>query len=64
MKNKGTACDMSYTAHELHARAEELLKTQDERDCHKLNGVEIMLKPSDVTIDSVTNFIGELIFRG
>ena len=62
--NKGTACDISRTAHELRARSEELLKTQYERDCHTLRGIEISFKPSDVTTDSAANFLGELIFRG
>ena len=64
MINKGTACDISRTAHELRARTEELLKTQDEHDCHTLSGIEISFKPSDVTTDSAANFLGELIFRG
>jgi len=41
MINKGSACDISCMAHDLHARAEELVKTQDEPDCHQLGGVEI-----------------------
>ena len=64
MINKGTACDISCSAHELHATAEELLKTQDEHDRHTLSEIEISFKPSDVTTDSAANFLGELIFRG
>jgi len=37
----GTTCDISRMANDLHARAEELVKTQDEPDCHQLGGVEI-----------------------
>jgi len=63
--NKGTACDISRMAHDLHARAEELVKTQDEPDCHQLNEeVEIKFKPSVVKKDIVKNCIGKLIFRG
>jgi len=62
--NKGTACDISRMAHDLHARAEELVKTQDEPDCHQLSGVEITFTPSAVTTDSIKNFIGELVLQG
>jgi len=51
-------------AHDLHARAEELVKTQDEPDCHQLKGVEIRFKPSVVTTDSVKNYIGQLALQG
>jgi len=64
MINKGTACDISRMAHDLRSRAEELVKTQDEPDCHQLSGVEITFKPSDVTTDSGKNFIGELALPG
>jgi len=64
MINKGTACDISRVAHDLHARAEELVKTQDEPDCPKLSGVLITFKPFVVTTDLVRNYIGELVFEG
>jgi len=64
MINKGTACDISLMAHDLHARAEELVKTQNEPDCHQLSGVEITFKPSVVTTGSVKNYIGELVLYG
>jgi len=64
MIKKGTACDISRMAHDLHARAEELVKTQDEPDCHQLSGVEITFKLSVVTTDSVKNYIGELGLQG
>jgi len=64
MINKGIACDISRVAHDLHARAEELVKTQDEPDCHQLSGVEVTFKPSVVSSDSGKNFIGELVFKG
>ena len=57
-------CDVSRTVHDLHARAEELLKTEDESDCHQLSEVEITSKPSDVTTDSVKNLIGRLVLLG
>jgi len=62
--NKGTACDISRMAHDLHARAEELVKTQDEPDCHQLSEVEIMFKPSVALTSSISNYMGELILRG
>jgi len=62
--NKGTEWDISRMAHDLHARAEELVKTQDEPDCHQLSGVEITFTPSVVTIDSGKNFIGVLVLQG
>jgi len=62
MINKGTACDISRMAHDLHARAEEFVKTQeDEPDCHQLSGVEITFKPSVVTKDGAMNIVGKLI---
>jgi len=64
MINKGTACDISRMAHDLHARAEELVRTQDEPDCHQLSGVEITFKPFVVTTDNVKNYIGELVLHG
>jgi len=64
MINKGTACDVSRMVHDLHARAEELVKTQDEPDCHQVTGVEITFKPSSMTIDSIKNLIGNLVFEG
>jgi len=59
--NNGTACDISRVAHDLHARAEELVKTQDE---HQLSGVEVTFTPSLFTADIVKNLIGELVLKG
>jgi len=66
MINKGTACDISRMAHDLHAKAEELVKTQDEPDCHQLSGVEITFSPSLFITDSASgrNFVGEFFFMG
>jgi len=62
--NKGSACDISRTAHDLHARAEELVKTQDEPRCQKLSGVKIMLEPTALTTERVINLIGKLVLKG
>jgi len=64
MINKGSACDISRMAYDLHARAEELVKTQDEPDCHQLSGVQITFKPSVVATDSGKKYIGELVLHG
>jgi len=61
MINKGTACDISRMAHDLHGRAEELVKTQHE---HQLSGVEITFTPSLPTAGSGKNLIGELVLKG
>jgi len=63
MMSKGSACDISCTAHDLHARAEDLVKMQDELNGQKLS-VEIMFEPTALTADGVNNFIGELILIG
>jgi len=64
MMNKGSACDISCTAHDLHARAEELVKTQDEPDCQKLSRVEIKFEPTALTTESEKNIIGKLVLKG
>jgi len=64
MMTKGSACEISRTAHDLHARAEELVKTQDEPDCQKLSGVEIMFEPTTLATERVKNYIGELVLEG
>jgi len=64
MMNKGSAWDIARTAHDLHARAEELVKTQDEQGCQKFSEVQVSFKPSIETKDSLKNFIGELILKG
>jgi len=64
MINKGTACDISRMVHDLHARAEELVKTQDEPDCRPLSGIEITFRTFVATTDSVKNLIGELMLKG
>jgi len=64
MISKGSACDISRTAHDLHARAEELVKTGDEASSQKLSGVEIIFEPTAVSTDRVMNFIGKLILKG
>ena len=66
MIDNGSACELSRNFHNLHAKAEELLSTgtQDEPGCHQRSGVEIIFKPSDVTSDSMRDFLGELTFRG
>jgi len=64
MINKGTACDISRLAHDLHARAEEFVKTQDEPDYHQLSGFEITFIPSVVTSVRVKNYIGGLVLKG
>jgi len=62
--SKGTACEISRMAHDLHARAEELMKTQDQPVCHQLSGAEITFTPTVVTTDSIKNLIGELVLKG
>jgi len=64
MMNKGSACDISRTAHDLHAKAEELVKTQNKPDCQKLSGVEIKFESTVLAIDNVKNFIGKLVLKG
>jgi len=64
LKN-GTSSDISRMAPDLHARAEELVKTQDEPNCHQLSGVKITFTPAVViTAASVKNYIGQLTFNG
>jgi len=64
MMSKGSACDISRAAYDLHTRAEELVKTEDEPNCQKLMEVEIMFEPTALTTASVNNFIGELVLIG
>jgi len=64
MKEKGTACDISRSGDDLHARAEELVEGQDECRACMLSRVEITLTISEVTKDGVKNFIGELLVKG
>jgi len=64
MINKGSASHIARTAHDLHARAEELVKTQDEMDCQEFSGAEISFKPFIETTGGLNNFIGELILKG
>jgi len=61
---KGTACEISRMAHELHAKADEIGKTRSEPDI--LSGVEVMFQPNSVTLttSTVKNFTGELILKG
>jgi len=63
MMNRGSACDISRMAHDLHARAEELVMTPDKPDCN-LNNAEMSFKPSMVTTNTVNNLIGELVLKG
>jgi len=65
MINKGSACHVTRTALDLHARAEELVKTQDEADCREINIAEMSFKPFiETTAGAVKNFIGELTLTG
>jgi len=65
MINKGYACHIARTAHDLHARAEELVKTQVETDCQEFSAAEICFKPFiETTAGAVKNFIGELFLKG
>jgi len=57
--NKGTACDISSMVHGLHARAEELLKTQDEH-CD-MSGIDVTFLLKTQNED---NFIGKLVLQG
>jgi len=59
---KGTACDISRMGHSLHARAEELVKTQ--ADCCDMSGIVVILIPFLTATQGVYNFIGEIVLKG
>jgi len=64
MMNRGSPCDISRTAHDLHARAEELVKTQDKSDSQKLGEIDITFESSSFPVDIVKIFIGKLVLKG
>jgi len=64
MKENGTVCDISRSASDLHARAEELVKIQEGYNGCRLCDVAIVFTPSHATAANATNQIGKLIFTG
>jgi len=68
MKDKGSACDISCAAKNLHTRAEELVKIQEVQELvgiWKPFRVNLVFTPSQNTInDVVENMLGKLTFNG
>jgi len=64
MKDKGTACDISRAANDLHTRAEELLKTENKKNRLKLCEVNLNFCSKFAEKASVNNFIGGLFLDG
>ena len=62
MKDKGSACDISLVANDLHVRAEELVKTQIHEDV-ALSKVEFLFTPSQM-MNNAKSLIGELAIYG
>jgi len=65
VKDKGTACDISQAANDLHFRAEELVKIPVQPNSSELLRFVVMFTPSLVTTNTtVKNLIGKLSFKG
>jgi len=64
MINKESAYDISRAGHDLHVRAEEIVKAQNKPDCLKLTEIQIMFKPSNVTTDTMKICLGKLVLNG
>jgi len=64
MKDNGSACDISRSASDLHARAEELVKIQEEYSGCRLCDVAIVFTPSHTMAAKAINQIGKLTFAG
>ena len=64
MKDKGSSCDTSRAANDLHIRAEELVKTHQTCKNVKLRKFGILFTTSLLTTDDVQNYIGELSYNG
>jgi len=62
IKDKGTACLLSHFAHELHVRAEEIVKSQVDLNC--LNREEFDIGSSFAGKVGANNFIAEFILNG
>jgi len=64
MKEKGSACDISRAANDLHARTVELVKTNVKLDKFPQSKINIIFTPSLMTFDDVEDLIGKLYFKG
>jgi len=64
MKDKGTACDISRAANDLHARAEELVKIESEKSNFESCKVEMTFRSKFAEKASENNYIGELFLDG
>jgi len=64
MTDKGTACDICRTANDLHATAEELVRSQEQSGVYQEKDVDIIFTPSAATTVNVRNLIGNISLRG
>ena len=64
MKEKGTACDISRAANDLHTRSAELVKAQEQYNRQHLDRVELTFTPSPTALTSAANLIGIIECRG
>ena len=64
MKEKGTACDISRAANDLHTRSAELAKAQEQYNRQQLDRVELTITPSLTAWTRADNLIGAIDRRG
>ena len=64
MKEKGTACDISRAANDLHTRSAELVKAQQQYNRQQLDRVELTFTPSCKIGSDTSSLIGEVRYEG
>ena len=60
MKEKGTACEISRTANELHTKSLDLIQEQEQYNLQQLDRVELKFTASSTGWDSAGNQIGTI----
>ena len=64
MKEKGTACDISRAANDLHTRSDELVKAQELYNRQQLDRVELTFTSSEAALIGTANWIGTIRPKG
>ena len=64
MKEKGTACDLARSIHNLRKRAGILAKVEDEKTCAQPNNFDLAFCSSFAEYANENNFIGRLFPNG
>ena len=64
MKEKGTACDISRAAGDLHVRAVQLIKSQQTHNSLQLDQVDVSFIAAQATQDDVKKLTGQIEFDG